>query len=128
MSLMRDQPVTWSGTVRSALTDQPVQPAIAPYSVPVWVGVGGTPQSVIRAARYRLPLMLAIIGGPLSRFAPYVELYKRALRQLGHPPLPGGGPPPGPVAQTAPAAPAPHSPPYNTPFQAPPPPPRPTPP
>ena len=90
MRLFRDQPVTWSGTVRSALTDQQVQPAIAPDSIPVWVGVGGTPQSVIRAARYRLPLMLAIIGGPLSRFAPYVELYKRALDQFGHSPLPVG--------------------------------------
>src|SRR5712692_4739986 len=90
MRLMRDQPVNWSGTVRSALTDQQVQPAIAPDSIPVWVGVGGTPQSVIRAARYRLPLMLAIIGGPLSRFAPYVELYKRALDQFGYPQLPVG--------------------------------------
>jgi probable LLM family oxidoreductase len=90
MRLLRDQPVTWSGTVRSALTGQHVQPAIAPGSIPVWVGVGGTPQSVIRAARYRLPLMLAIIGGPLSRFAPYVELYKRALDQFGHPLLPVG--------------------------------------
>src|SRR5215475_10054984 len=90
MRLLRDQPVTWSGTVRSALTAQRVQPAIEPDSIPVWVGVGGTPQSVIRAARYRLPLMLAIIGGPLSRFAPYVELYKRALEQFGHPLLPVG--------------------------------------
>jgi probable LLM family oxidoreductase len=90
MRLFRDQPVTWTGTVRSALTNQQVQPAIAPDSIPVWVGVGGTPQSVIRAARYRLPLMLAIIGGPLSRFAPYVELYKRALDQFGHPLLPVG--------------------------------------
>ena len=90
MRLLRDQPVTWSGTVRSPLTDQRVQPAIAPDSIPVWVGVGGTPQSVIRAARYGLPLMLAIIGGPPSRFAPYVELYKRALDEFGHPPLPVG--------------------------------------
>jgi probable LLM family oxidoreductase len=90
MRLMRDQPVTWSGTVRSPLTDQQVHPSIAPDGIPIWVGVGGTPQSVIRAARYRLPLMLAIIGGPLSRFAPYVELYKRALDQFGHPPLPVG--------------------------------------
>jgi probable LLM family oxidoreductase len=90
MRLMRDQPVTWSGTVRSPLSDQQLHPTITPDSIPIWVGVGGTPQSVIRAARYRLPLMLAIIGGPLSRFAPYVELYKRALEQYGHPPLPVG--------------------------------------
>jgi probable LLM family oxidoreductase len=88
--LLRDQPVTWSGTVRSPLTDQFVRPAIAPGSIPTWVGVGGSPQSVIRAARYGLPLMLAIIGGPPSRFAPYVDLYKRALDQFEHPRLPIG--------------------------------------
>jgi alkanesulfonate monooxygenase SsuD/methylene tetrahydromethanopterin reductase-like flavin-dependent oxidoreductase (luciferase family) len=54
------------------------------------VGVGGSPQSVIRAARYGLPLMLAIIGGHPSRFAPHIELYKRALEEFGHPPLPIG--------------------------------------
>jgi probable LLM family oxidoreductase len=88
--LLRDQPVTWSGTVRAPLTDQHVRPAIAPGSIPTWVGVGGSPQSVIRAARYRLPLMLAIIGGRPSRFAPLVELYQRALNETGHPPLPVG--------------------------------------
>jgi alkanesulfonate monooxygenase SsuD/methylene tetrahydromethanopterin reductase-like flavin-dependent oxidoreductase (luciferase family) len=64
------------------------------------VGVGGSPQSVIRAARYGLPLMLAIIGGPPSRFAPYVELYKRALDEHGHAPLPIGMHSPGFVAKT----------------------------
>jgi probable LLM family oxidoreductase len=88
--LLRDQPVTWSGTFRSPLTDQRLHPAIAPGGIPTWVGVGGTPQSVIRAARYGLPLMLAIIGGRPSRFAPYVDLYQRALDQFGHPPLPVG--------------------------------------
>lgn len=88
--LLRDQPVTWAGTVRSPLTDQRVQPAIAPGAIPTWVGVGGSPQSVVRAARYGLPLMLAIIGGHPSRFAPYVDLYKRALDQFGHPSLPVG--------------------------------------
>jgi probable LLM family oxidoreductase len=88
--LLRDQPVTWSGTVRPPLTDQRLRPAIAPGAIPTWIGVGGTPQSVIRAAHYGLPLMLAIIGGRPSRFAPYVDLYKRALAQFGQPALPVG--------------------------------------
>src|ERR1700736_6535406 len=83
--LLRDQPVTWSGTFRSPLTDQYVSPPLPEGHLPTWVGVGGSPQSVIRAARYGLPLMLAVIGGPLSRFAPYVELYKRALSAYGYP-------------------------------------------
>jgi probable LLM family oxidoreductase len=98
--LLRDQPVTWSGTVRSPLTDQYVSPALPEGHLPTWVGVGGTPQSVIRAARYGLPLMLAVIGGPPSRFAPYVELYKRALDQYGRPALPVGMHSPGYVAKT----------------------------
>src|ERR1700682_2262296 len=61
--LLRNQPVTWSGTSRSPLTDQCVSPPLPEGHLPTWVGVGGSPQSVIRAARYRLPLMLAIIGG-----------------------------------------------------------------
>lgn len=83
--LLRDQPVTWSGTVRSPLTDQYVSPPLPEGHVPTWVGVGGSPQSVLRAARYGLPLMLAIIGGQASRFAPHVELYQRALEEYGHP-------------------------------------------
>jgi len=88
--LLRDQPVTWSGEFRPALIDQVVSPPLRSGHVPTWVGVGGSPQSVIRAARYGLPLMLAIIGGRPERFAPYVELYKRALEQLGEPELPIG--------------------------------------
>ena len=118
MRLMRDQPVTWSGTVRSALTEQRLQPAIEPDSIPVWVGVGGTPQSVIRAARYRLPLMLAIIGGPLSRFAPFVELYKRTLAQFGHPLLPVGVHSLGLIAPTDEAARAAYWPEYKAAFES----------
>jgi probable LLM family oxidoreductase len=88
--LLRDQPVTWSGTSRSPLTDQYVSPPLPQGHLPTWVGVGGSTQSVIRAARYGLPLILAIIGGAPSRFAQYVELYKRALDEYGHPPLPIG--------------------------------------
>jgi probable LLM family oxidoreductase len=90
MRLLREQPVTWSGEFRSPLTDQFVSPPIPAGHIPTWVGVGGSPQSVIRAARFGLPLMLAIIGGKPERFAPYVELYKRALEQHGKPELPVG--------------------------------------
>ena len=90
MRLLRDQPVTWSGDFRSPLTDQVVSPPIPAGHIPTWVGVGGSPQSVIRAARFGLPLMLAIIGGDPKRFAPYVDLYKRALEQQGQPALPIG--------------------------------------
>lgn len=88
--LLRDQPVTWSGTVRSPLVEQLVTPAIEPGSIPTWVGVGGSPQSAIRAARYGLPIMLAIIGGEPSRFVPYADLYRRALTERGLPALPIG--------------------------------------
>src|SRR5436190_11965015 len=90
VQLLRDQPVTWSGNFRSPLTDQLVSPPIAQGHIPTWVGVGGSPQSVVRAARFGLPLMLAVIAGKPERFAPYVELYKRALQQHGQPELPIG--------------------------------------
>src|ERR1700687_3444884 len=83
--LMRDQPVTWSGKFRSPLTNQYLSPPLPEGHLPTWVGVGGSPQSVMRAARYGLPLMLAVIGGPPIRFAPLVELYKRALSAYGYP-------------------------------------------
>jgi probable LLM family oxidoreductase len=98
--LLRAQPVTWSGNFRSPLTDQVVSPPIPAGHIPTWVGVGGSPESVIRAARYGLPLMLAVIGGNPKRFAPYVELYKRALEQHEQPALPIGLHSLGYVAQT----------------------------
>jgi probable LLM family oxidoreductase len=79
------EPVRWKGTMHPLRT---------------WVGVGGSPESVVRAARYRFPLTLAIIGGDPRRFAPYVELYHRALAQLGSEPLPVGVHSPGHVAET----------------------------
>src|SRR5258708_7600115 len=85
MRLLREQPVTWSGKFRSPLTNQYLRPPLAEGHLPVWVGVGGSPQSVVRAARYGLPLMLAVIGGPPIRFLPLVELYKRALDKFGKP-------------------------------------------
>src|SRR4051812_12232090 len=88
--LLREQPVPWSGNFRSALENQVVSPPIPEGHLPTWVGVGGSPQSVIRAARFGLPLMLAVIAGRPERFAPYVELYERALEQHGQPKLPVG--------------------------------------
>src|SRR4030088_3117230 len=98
--LLRDQPVTWSGRFRSPLANQYLSPPLPEGHLPVWVGVGGNPQSVVRAARYGLPLMLAVIGGPPSRFAPFVNLYKRALEELRAPPLPVGMHSHGYVAKT----------------------------
>lgn len=88
--LLRDQPVTWAGKFRSALVEQRVSPPIPEGNIPTWVGVGGNPDSVVRAARYGLPLMLAVIGGRPERFAPYVELYERALDEMGQAPIPVG--------------------------------------
>lgn len=90
MKLQREESVTWSGTVRAPLVDQTLHPTMRPGGIPTWVGVGGSPESVIRAARYGLPLMLAIIGGQPERFAGHVELYFRALEQFGMPRMPVG--------------------------------------
>src|SRR3977135_2232339 len=98
--LLRDQPVTWSGKFRSPLVNQYVTPALPEGHLPTWVGVGGSPQSVVRAARFGMPLMLAVIGGPPGRFAPLVELYTRALDAYGHPLLPIGMHSHGYVART----------------------------
>ena len=84
MRLQREDSVTWSGTVRSPLVEQRLHPRMRPGGIPTWIGVGGSPNSVLRAARYGLPLMLAIIGGRPQRFTGHVELYLRALEQAGH--------------------------------------------
>ena len=81
--LLEETPVTWSGTTRAGLTGQKVYPPTESGGLRAWVAVGGTPQSVVRAAHYGLPLMLAIIGGEPMRFTPYVELYQRALDEFG---------------------------------------------
>ena len=90
MKLQRESPVTWSGTVRAPLVEQTLHPQMRPGGIPTWIGVGGSPNSVIRAARYGLPLMLAIIGGQPERFAGHVDLYFRALEQFGMPVQPVG--------------------------------------
>ena len=88
--LMKGGLVTWQGTTRAALRDQDVVPHLESDPFPVWIGVGGSPESVVRAARYDLPLMLAIIGGDPRRFMPFIDLYKRAYAQLGRPIKPIG--------------------------------------
>ena len=77
--LLKEQPVTWSGTTRSSLNDQLVYPTTESGHLTTWIGVGGSPPSVVRAARFALPLVIAIIGGNPARFRPLVDLYERAL-------------------------------------------------
>src|SRR5260370_37443853 len=92
--LLRDQPVTWSGTSRSPLTDQRVYPLLPEGHLPTWVGVGGSPQSVIRAARYGLPLMLAVIGGRPDPVSPHPQPFQA--------PLPRDRPTPRPLRRACP--------------------------
>ena len=82
--ILKEKPVTWSGTARPELKDADIFPKTESGTLRTSVGVGGSPQSVIRAAHYGFPLMLAIIGGNPARFAPYVELYRQAMDQYGH--------------------------------------------
>ena len=96
----KEQPVTWQGSTRAPLVDQMVYPTTENGSLRTWVGVGGSPESVVRAAHYGFPLMLAIIGGQAERFAPFVELYHRALTQLEKPWQPVGVHSPGYIADS----------------------------
>ncbi|HEY0776392.1 MAG TPA: LLM class flavin-dependent oxidoreductase [Gemmatirosa sp.] len=99
-ALLPQEPVTWRGTTRAALTSQRVYPTIEAGTLRTWIGVGGSPESVVRAAHYGLPMTLAIIGGDPRRFAPYVDLYHRALAEAGMPMQPVGVHSPGYVADT----------------------------
>lgn len=78
--------VHWSGKYRPALTGQGVYPRPMQDPFPIWLGVGGTPQSFVRAGVLGLPLMVAIIGGEPARFRPLVDLYRQAGQRAGHPP------------------------------------------
>ena len=98
--LLKGGLVTWEGTTRAALHDQDVVPHTDFGPFPTWLGVGGSPESVVRAARYGFSLMLAIIGGSPERFAPFSRLFREALERLGQPPLPVGVHAPGHVAAT----------------------------
>jgi probable LLM family oxidoreductase len=98
--ILKGGPVTWQGNTRAALDHQDIVPHIEFEPFPVWIGVGGSPQSVIRAARLGFSLMLAIIGGSPLRFAPFSHLYLKALEQFGRPALPIGVHTPGHVDVT----------------------------
>jgi probable LLM family oxidoreductase len=100
VKLLSEGEVTWSGNTRAPLVEQRVYPTTDSGALKTWVGVGGSPESVVRAANYGLPLMLAIIGGDPQRFAPYVDLYRRALTEFGSESLPIGVHSPGYVADT----------------------------
>jgi len=100
VKLLDEKPVTWEGTLRPSLTDADVFPKTESGRLTTWVGVGGSPQSVIRTAQHGLRLMLAIIGGAPERFAPYVDLYRRAAGELGTTAYPVGMHSPGFIAET----------------------------
>lgn len=101
VELLKQEPVTWRGETRAPLTNQRVFPPVeGGRHLKTWIGVGGTPDSIVRAARYGLPLMIAIIGGDPKRFAPHVDLYHRALDQFGQPRLPVGFHSHGYIAET----------------------------
>jgi probable LLM family oxidoreductase len=92
--------LNWRGTTRLPVTRQRVYPPTEHQKLSVWVGVGGSPESVVRAARHGLPLTLAIIGGDPRRFSTFIDLYYRALDKMGKPKLPVGVHSPGYVADT----------------------------
>jgi probable LLM family oxidoreductase len=99
-ALLKQEPVSWQGRLRPPLQDQMVFPPVELGSLRTWIGVGGSPESVVRAAHYDLPLMLAIIGGDPKRFAPYVDLYHRASKEFSRPAKAIGVHSPGYVAET----------------------------
>src|SRR6267154_2281776 len=86
LKIRENEHVQWSGRFRPALTGQGVYPRPVQNPLPIWLGVGGTPQSFARAGVLGLPLMVAIIGGEPRRFRPLVDLYREAGRQAGHSP------------------------------------------
>ena len=102
-ALLTQERVNWQGTLRAPLTDTIVYPRTE-RPLTTWVGVGGSPRSIVRAAHYGLPVMLAIIGGDPVRFRPYVDMFEKSLAQFGKPMLPMGVHSPGFVGETDRAA------------------------
>ncbi|EIC91900.1 putative oxidoreductase protein [Candidatus Aquiluna sp. IMCC13023] len=100
VELLKEEPVTWSGSMRAGLSNQQVYPKTEVGQMPLRVGVGGSPESVLRAARLNIPMALAIIGGDPARFEPFARLYKETLAKLGMPELPVSVHSPGHVAET----------------------------
>jgi probable LLM family oxidoreductase len=86
LTIKKNEVVNWSGKFRPALKNQPIYPRPLQKSIPIWLGVGGTPESFIRAGVLGLPLMVAIIGGDTHRFRPLVDLYRQAGKEAGHSP------------------------------------------
>ena len=103
---LRDEgPVTWSGRHRTPLAGQEVYPKTEqPHGVNAWIGVGGSPHSVLRTVQVGIPMMLAIIGGDPARFLPFAELYRHTQDELGMPQMPLGVHSPGHVGETDAAA------------------------
>jgi probable LLM family oxidoreductase len=100
VELLKEKPVTWSGKTRAGLNNQEVYPKTENGSIPLRVGVGGTPESVVRAARLNLQLAIAIIGGDPARFAPFSHLYRHSMAEFGNPILPISIHSPGYIADT----------------------------
>lgn len=98
--LLKEEPVTWKGTTRSELNNQQVYPKTEGKNIRLRVGVGGSPDSVVRAARLEIPMALAIIGGDPARFAPFARLYRESLKNFGHQDLPLSIHSPGHIAET----------------------------
>ena len=96
--LLKGGAVNWNGSTRAPVPGVTIHPPIENGTLKTWIGVGGSPQSVVRAARYGLPLTLAIIGGSPARFRPFVELYRQSLEKFGRPMLPVAVHSPGHVA------------------------------
>ncbi len=86
LNIRENEIVNWSGRFRAPLKNQSIYPRPLQEELPVWVGVGGTPESFVRAGRLGLPLMVAIIGGETHRFRPLIEMYREAGRKAGHAP------------------------------------------
>jgi probable LLM family oxidoreductase len=88
VEILKEHSVTWSGTTRAPLRNQEIYPKTERGQIPLRVGVGGTPESVVRAARLNAKLAIAIIGGDPARFAPFSDLYRTAMKEFGHEILP----------------------------------------
>lgn len=98
--LLTEDAITWSGTIRASLTNQQVYPKTEGKGIALRVGVGGSPDSVVRAARLGIPMALAIIGGDPARFAPFANLYRDRLKEFGYEQLPISIHSPGHIAET----------------------------
>ncbi len=100
VKILDEKAITWSGDLRAPLHNQEIYPKTERGRIPLRVGVGGSPESVVRAARLGIPMALAIIGGDPARFAPFAELYKDSLAKLGKEELPISIHSPGHIAET----------------------------